>query len=270
MIKRIYLEITNACNLDCPFCTNNKGKEFISLDNFKKTIEQIKEITPYIYLHVLGEPMLHPFFNDFLDILDKNNMKVQLVTNGTLLNKYDLDDHSSIRKVSISLHSYLGKDKKYYSNINTLLKKKHDYILDLRFYNQETLSDNTKKYLEELKENYPFKTSKVLNQYEIKKNVYVTTNSFFKWPNINDDYHSDFGTCLGGKSMLAILVNGDVTMCCLDTMGINKLGNIYENSLIEIINSNLYKKVISDLNNNKLTMPLCQKCTYHDRFDANK
>ena len=58
-MKRIYLEITNACNLNCKFCTQEKGNDFIKIEIFKKYIKQIKEISNYIYLHVLGEPLLH-------------------------------------------------------------------------------------------------------------------------------------------------------------------------------------------------------------------
>lgn len=269
MLKRFYLEITNACNLDCPFCTNPKHREFISLDNFKIAISQIKKYSSYIYLHILGEPLLHPFFNEILDILDEEDMKLQLVTNGTLLKKCDLDKHPSLRKLSISLHSQYKDDEQYFKTIDELLTKEHSYILDLRFYNLATLTKPALNYLNDLKSRYDFKPSKVPNQYKIKDKVYVTTNPFFKWPDIDDKIHNIKGTCLGAKTMLAILVNGDVTLCCLDTKGINKLGNIYLDGLDNIINSKEYKKVVTDLNNNQLTMPLCQRCSYHDRFDTN-
>ena len=70
-IKRVYLEITNACNLDCPFCTNNKGQSFMNIDTIKNYLFQIKQISDYVYLHVLGEPLLHSNLNDISINRDK-------------------------------------------------------------------------------------------------------------------------------------------------------------------------------------------------------
>ena len=87
-MKRVYLEITNACNLNCSFCTNKKGTTFMSLDDIDNYLNQIKEFGNYIYLHVLGEPLLHPNFDQILKLLDEKDFNLQLVTNGILLNKY--------------------------------------------------------------------------------------------------------------------------------------------------------------------------------------
>lgn len=61
MIKRIYLEITNSCNLNCSFCEAIKSHDFMPLDKIKKNLDEIKTITDYVYLHILGEPLSHPF-----------------------------------------------------------------------------------------------------------------------------------------------------------------------------------------------------------------
>lgn len=103
---------------------------------------------------------------------------------------------------------------------------------------------------------------------QLKENVYLYTSDLFKWPSIDDEYISDIGKCLGLKEQIAILVNGEVTSCCLDTKGINSLGNLNNQSLKEILNSDKYKKALEALNNNKLILPLCVKCSYHHRFDS--
>ena len=82
MISRIYIEITNKCNLSCSFCPKSKRYlEEMSLTNFEYIIKQVKTITDYIYLHVKGEPMLHTQFNEVLNICDSYNMKVKLTNN---------------------------------------------------------------------------------------------------------------------------------------------------------------------------------------------
>ena len=59
--KRIYIEITSSCNLKCSFCQETlRSPHFMSVDEFAHTLQQIRPYTNYIYLHVKGEPLLHP------------------------------------------------------------------------------------------------------------------------------------------------------------------------------------------------------------------
>ena len=58
--KRIYIEITNVCNLNCSFCSNsNKVKREMTSEEFKEVLSKINNYTDYIYLHVKGEPLTH-------------------------------------------------------------------------------------------------------------------------------------------------------------------------------------------------------------------
>jgi len=64
MFKKIYLEVTNNCNLDCSFCIGNKrNKKFISKEEFKIILDKVEGYTNYLYFHVMGEPLLHPDIN---------------------------------------------------------------------------------------------------------------------------------------------------------------------------------------------------------------
>jgi len=68
-LKKIYIEITNVCNLACDFCPQTSRKvEFMSFDTFAKILEQIKAHIDSIYFHVKGEPLLHPEISRFLDL----------------------------------------------------------------------------------------------------------------------------------------------------------------------------------------------------------
>lgn len=105
--KKIYIEITKNCNLTCSFCSKtNKTKKFMTLAEFSQIIPKVKEETDYIYLHVKGEPLLHPELIAFLDLAEENYLKVNITTNGTLFphlaNK--LKDCKAINKINFSLH----------------------------------------------------------------------------------------------------------------------------------------------------------------------
>ena len=144
MLKRVYLEITNSCNLNCPFCTNEKGNDFLEIVDIKNYIDQIKTYCNYIYLHILGEPLLHPNFEDILDYLDKKEMQLQLVTNGTLLYKHpNILKHACLRKLSISIHSVNNIDinDDYFQVINKLIDSNTNKNIELRFYDKNNLSE---------------------------------------------------------------------------------------------------------------------------------
>lgn len=269
MLKRVYLEITNACNLNCPFCTNKKGNNYLPYDDIKNYILQIKPFCNYIYLHILGEPLLHPDFNRILDFLDENDMFLQLVSNGTLLSKYkDILNHKCLRKFSISLHSINNVEisNNYFLTIDELISKDSNTKIELRFYDKNNLDENLSKYLNSLKNKYNFNITAKTNSYEIKKNTYVYFEELFKWPNIQDPYISNVGTCRGAIDMIAINSNSDVTICCLDPYAYNKIGNLKQNTLSEILNSDIYLNYVKDFKTQKINSVLCSKCTYRLKF----
>ena len=111
--KKIYVEITNSCNLNCEFCIKNKRhKKFISIEEFEKLLSKIKNYTDYLYFHVLGEPLLHPKINELIDIASKD-FKINITTNGYLIDR--IKDNNNINMLNISLHSY---DSKYNVSLN--------------------------------------------------------------------------------------------------------------------------------------------------------
>ena len=268
-MKRIYLEITNSCNLNCSFCSYEKGHSFLSIEEIYDYLNQIKPICNYIYLHILGEPLLHPDFNRILDYLDQLEMNLQLVTNGTLLNKYpDILNHKCLRKLSISIHSinYLDINSNYFNTINNMIENNNNKTIELRFYDKNNLDDNLKKYLKHLENTCSFIVTSKDNSYKLKNNVYVYFEELFKWPDINDEIIGFNGYCHGGIDMLAINHNSDVCICCLDPKAFNKIGNLKDNSLKEIIESDGYKDIVDKFKQRKIICDLCSRCSYRLRF----
>ena len=269
MLKRVYLEITNSCNLNCPFCTNKKGNSFIDINDIKNYIDQIKPYCNYIYLHILGEPLLHPKFEEILNYLDEKQMYLQLVTNGTLLSKYlSILNHTCLRKLSISIHSVNNVKVKdlYFETINKLIETNTHSKIELRFYDKQNLSEQLNNYLNYLKNRYSFDLTSKQNSYKLNENTYVYFEEFFKWPDINDSFISNTGTCHGAIDMIAINSNSDVTICCLDPKAHNSIGSLKKESLKEILESNKYKQYIHEFKQNKISSELCSKCNYRLRF----
>ena len=129
MFKKIYLEITNNCNLDCSFCIGNKrSKKFIDIEQFNVLLSKIEGFTKYVYFHVMGEPLLHPKINDLIDLASSKYF-VNITTNGYLIKR--IENNKNIRQVNISLHSF---DTKYNKSFD-------EYISDV-FNSVDKLVEN--------------------------------------------------------------------------------------------------------------------------------
>ena len=278
-IKRIYIEITNICNLSCSFCSkHHRENKMLSLDEFNSIIQDVKQYTKYIYLHVQGEPLTHPDFNKILHICDENDVQVQLVTNGTFLYKYlDIYSHPSLRKISISLQSIEYQAVNLEDYMHTLITFidysatfKHP-IVEVRFWRNDQYNlPKTKKCMDILNEKYTLSLTERNNHYRIKENIYVDFDNMFSWPDLENMPLEKNGTCLGAKTQIAILSNGDVVPCCLDTDAHDLLGNIFKNDLNTILNDEPYKKLVKEFNDHKIENPFCLRCTYRLRFSKKK
>ena len=273
--KKIYVEITNNCNLKCSFCSKiYREKRYMTEEEFEKILIKIKDYTDYIYLHVKGEPLLHPDIIEIINLANKYNLKVNLTTNGTLFSKKakDLGKCQNLNKINFSLHS--ENDKKDYledifNNIK-YLSRKTTVIYRLWTLENNKLDDKSTKIVDKIKDYYnlsPETVEKIKNEKNIKINstVYVDKDNYFEWPNINN--HKSCGYCFALKTHIAILVDGTVVPCCLDSDGVINLGNIYDNSLEEIINSKKYQELQNSFQKRQPIELLCQSCTFKEKLN---
>lgn len=262
MFNRIYIEITNICNLKCSFCPiTTRNKEFMSVSNFEVVLSKIKNYTKHIYLHVKGEPLMHPNLDEILKLANAYDLNVNITTNARLLkDKIDILNNNKIRQINISLHSFnsVNEIKELLPNVDKL-----KCYVSLRLWNNK---DNTEIY-KLLESYYNKKIDLSSNRFSLSDKVFLSIEKLFDWPDINNEIISEYGTCKGGKRQLAILVDGTIVPCCLDNEGIINLGNIFESSIQDILNTTRYKELINGFNNNKLNEELCKKCGYRNKFN---
>ena len=277
--KRIYIEITNICNLNCSFCSkDNRVLESISIDNFLTVLTKIDKFTDYVYLHVKGEPLIHKELDKILDLCSKFNKNVIITTNGVCL-KENINNlnKDSVKKINISLHSENNKsnylDDIFYA-VDKLKEKNVVYRLWLD--NNKNISDKSTEIVEKIKKYYKLETDivekiKRSNHFKIKDSIYIDKNCEFIWPSLDNNYYNEFGYCYALKDQIAILVDGTIVPCCLDSCGIMELGNIYKDDLNSVINSKLYQDILKGFQNRKVYHELCKKCNFKDlRLLTNK
>ena len=79
---------------------------------------------------------------------------------------------------------------------------------------------------------------------------------------LDNDYYNDKGKCYALKNQIGILVDGTIIPCCLDTLGIIKLGNIFVDNINDIINTSKYQNMLNGFKNNKKVEELCKHCSF--------
>ena len=87
--RKIYLEISNICNLNCRFCPGTRRlPRQMDEKEFAAALDILRPWTDFLYFHVMGEPLCHPQLESFLRLAGKAGFRVILTTNGTLLSQF--------------------------------------------------------------------------------------------------------------------------------------------------------------------------------------
>ena len=262
--KKVYIEITNGCNLKCDFCIGNKRDvRFISVDDFKFILDKIFPYTRYLYFHILGEPLLHPNVVDFISIASDMGFYVNITTNGYLINR--LKNVSNIRQLNISLHSYDSKYgisiDRYLNNIFDVVDGFKDTYVSFRLWARQSddmLNKVCSHYgVHDLPDDY--------DKFKLSSNVFLSKFHEFIWPDFNNNYYSEKGRCYGLIDHIGILSDGSIVPCCLDSSASIFLGNIFTDSLDDILNS---KRVLNIINGFKCGLKCEEFCRHCNFFES--
>ena len=288
-IKKVYFEITNICNLNCSFCPGTKRKkEFVSLEDFTRTAEKLKGKVQYLYLHLMGEPTVHPQLAEILTVADEMGFKVIITTNGTTLSEKSdvLLNGGNIHKVSISLHSFEANDKSgikmenYLDECFLFAKKAAEkgIITVFRLWNLDgnsTVGQNklNGEILTRLKQFFGEEWADTRSGKRLCDKVFLEYAAKFEWPDygksgkysLDDDFF-----CHGLRDQIGILCDGTVVPCCLDSEGSIALGNIFESTYEEIMSSEKVKNFYDSVSARKCPSALCATCEYARRFSKIK
>ncbi len=258
----------------------------MNAQEFQSTITQLAPHSSLLHLHVLGEPLLHPQLGLFLDICEESKQQVHLVTNGTLFHTRldDLRGKKALRSVSFSLQSICatsGIDEfRHYldhllESIGTF-KKKNRPLFSLRLWNNGGSSEmvNYTDAVVEIENRFKFDNliGSLCNQRALmlSENISINTAERFEWPHSEAAMIGESGSCLGLREQIAVLVDGTVVPCCLDSEGSINLGNMFATPIDSILSSEKVKNIRSAFQKKKITENLCRRCSYRTRFSSPK
>ena len=279
MLKRVYLEITNVCNLSCSFCPGTKRpKRFLSVEEFSRLAQRLKGHTEYLYLHVMGEPLLHPQLAEILATAADQNFKICLTTNGTLLKRSlpVLMNADRLHKISVSLHSFEGNDgidglDEYVSQTARACAAlaQRGVICAFRLWNEGGKNEKNTQIFEILSREFDKNVAEipldVRGNRKLGDRLYLESAEKFDWPDLSAAV-GGVEFCLGLRQQAAVLCDGTVVPCCLDGEGQIPLGNLFHQNFDEILNTPRAQAIIDGFSRRQPTEELCRRCGYAKRF----
>lgn len=273
--RKIYVEISNKCNLSCAFCPGTRrGSLAMSEERFAWLLPRLRPYTDYLYFHILGEPLCHPKLGRFLELAQAQGFKVILTTNGTLLKQKQelLLASPALHKVHVSLHAFEAND---------LSVPFEDYLRDCfrfgrmaegrkivvyRLWNEGGQNEMNQKILEQLHEAFPGKWIHGRRATAIGDRIFLEPGEKFDWPDLSAPERTGPFFCYGLRDQLGILADGTAVPCCLDHEGDIPLGNVFEEDLADILSTPRARAIYDGFSNGQAAEALCKRCGYAARF----
>jgi len=284
--ERIYVEITNICNLRCDFCCGT-GRPSASMDPafFARVLKQIAPRTDQICLHVLGEPLLHPHFGEIMDLCAAAGLQVNLTTNATrLAGKADLLlQAKALRQLNFSMQSLRRGENLDADTLEAILEfsrraasLRPDLYLNFRLWTLKDLHSSAHDGF-----NAAIKRSIAAGldceippmppgrkSLKLKGRAYLHMDTIFVWPGDLGTRERTSGFCHALSTHCAILADGTVCPCCLDGDGRIALGNMHDAPFDAILDSPRARGMAAGFAAGRLVKEICRHCSYCRRFKS--
>ena len=273
--NKIYLEISNICNLRCAFCPGTtRKKKAMTEEEFSFLLPRLRPYTEFLYFHLMGEPLCHPELGRFLDLAGAEGFRVILTTNGTLLKKQQavLLSSPALHKVNISLHAFEANDLAV--PFDTYLRDCFAFgkaaegqkIVVYRLWNQGGANEKNAGILSAMETCFPKPWQEARQGIRIGEKIFLEYGDKFDWPDLTAPEGSCRVFCYGLRDQIGVLCDGTVVPCCLDHEGDLALGNLFRQDLDSILKSPRAAAIYNGFTERTAAEELCRKCGYARRF----
>ena len=258
------LEPTNVCNLNCAFCpqsdpdhhTRRKhGK--LTEENFRLFLKRLQEAAPgndKLNLTLDGEPFLNKLTPRFMELAAEAGYVTVLATNGTLLDRVTIDRLTPIGPFHLSID--FAADKNIFETIRAKTGQYETVLDNLRYLTDKArdchnvnLSINDIASFAGEDPVTSLKKLRGLFPSDLPPRVKFTTRQFHNFcGHLPARKTSDlYRLCPYPWTQLAVTYDGDCVACCRDTAGRSVLGNVFENTIMEIWNGEKYRQFRQNL-----------------------
>jgi radical SAM protein with 4Fe4S-binding SPASM domain len=250
-----WTDITRLCDLRCVMCPQSRGLEDhrpkMSLDVFKRFIDEVCENRPLVKLYMSGEPLLHEDLFEMIAHADGQGCRTMIHTNATLLTK-EMSQRLLSSPLTFLSFSFDGCSAEIYERLRP----------PARF---EEVRSNIMRYLSlrcELRRG-PHTSIEIIRMQDTKDFLQDFVEQWQR-SGVDEVHVVDCMTWLGGvkdrrierasgetgyKPCEApfrhgcILSDGTVVPCCLDVNGRMPLGNVTESRFRDIWTSQAYRQL---------------------------
>ncbi len=278
--RRILFEMTSRCNYLCRMCPQQNLKRprmDMSGELYRKVIDEIDHYgVEALYLHHLGESLLHPEFRENVNhISQKKNLgAIWMSTNGQYFNEKNIRCvlNSNIDYVNVSVHAVTeetyrkvvpkGSFKMVQENLEKffLLKGEEELPLKPFMHCQMIEQEPTKHEIDDFIRKY-YKRSEIVS-INMLEYVNLPNNSY----GLQQRERKPLKSCLRvSRNDCFICSNGHVTLCDAAYNGELYLGDVNKQSLHEIWNGEERRNILSMNEEGRMhEIEFCLKCTDYD------
>ena len=273
--NKIYLEISNVCNLRCAFCPGTKRRPKVMTEaEFSCLLPKLRPYADYLYFHLMGEPLCHPHLERLLQLAGDAGFRVILTTNGTLLKKQQnmLLQAPALHKVNISLHAFEANDlevpfREYLDACFSFGKAAEGQKLVVyRLWNNGGADRRNEEILSAMETYFPRPWNAERKGTRIGNRIFLEHGDKFDWPDLSAEDGGERVFCYGLRDQVGVLCDGTVVPCCLDHEGDIALGNLFEEDLGTILAKEKAQAICQGFQMGKASEELCRKCGYAKRF----
>ncbi len=267
------IEPTNICNLHCPLCSTGinaetRSKGTLTLEKFKKLIDEIKDVAIELYLQNWGESTLVKNLPEMIKYATDNKIFVNVSTNFSIDYSKDYLENflkSGLGKLVIDIdgttqeiyekYRVSGKLETVLKNTQTAVKFKKENNLKFPIITTKMLvMKHNEHQIDDFK-----KLSKELNVDQIElNNIQINPNTAKSWLPDNPEFRyasyeksGDTDPCHWPWSGFVINWSGDVAACCIVDDPSSDFGNILDDGLEKIWNNEYFISARSEFSKDK-------------------
>lgn len=284
------IEPTTSCNLRCPQCPSglrsfSRETGMLSVELFRKVIDQASPHAFYLTLYFQGEPFLNPLVYEMIRYAKGKNMMVVTSTNAHYLTDSNCEKiiSSGLDKLIISIDGATQESYSKYrvgGKLDTVIEgvkrlqemkgrmKKSTPVLSV----QTVVFSSNEKELDELKilaekigaDEIKFKSAQL---YDFSKgsNLMPDDESLSRYVRAKDGSYKLSGEvkneCWRMWSSTVVTWDGKVVPCCFDKDASYRMGDLTKTALGEIWNSSIYNSFRERVLKSRTSIDICTNCS---------
>lgn len=274
--------VAGLCSAHCSMCTidniSRKGimsnEEFtVMLERFKPYADQIRHLS----LFLMGEPLLDKRIADKVRIAREMGFRgIGFATNGSHLSEdmgrrlleAGLDTIIfSIDGIKKETHEQIRPGINFDSITRNVLKfiemrneSGHTKVI-VRMVKQESNIEEWEPYREYWEGKLNSKFGDQVSSFEIHNWAKDDADSQKRFQRLDEYSKANKIVCSDLTERMVVLLNGDVTLCCVDEKGSHDLGNVLEEDPISLYNGPTFQRYRKLMETGNLTkIDFCKNC----------